>query len=288
MCYGKCMDYTLVKETFESPLVQIALTLTGIFLLQIISGRVIGRIVERAVRSHHYKNAVDEQKREATLITIFQTLSAAVIWIIGAILILSQLNVNLAALATGAGLVGIIIGVGAQSTISDFVAGIAIIIENQYRVGDIVTLTAAGKETSGVVEDITIRVTRLRDLDGNLHTIRNGLTDVVTNRTFDYANVNVDIGVAYESDIDVVERVINKVGKAIANDETWKSHIIEPIAFLRVDGFEDSAVRIKALGKVEPAKQWDVAGEFRRRIKKAFEENGVTIPFPQVVVHKDK
>ncbi len=288
MCYCGGMDLDVIKQTLSSTIVQVALAVVVTLLLQIISGRVVGRIVRRAVMGHRYKTALDEKKREQTLTQIFQTASAAIIWIVGAVVILSQLNINVAALATGAGFIGLIIGIGAQSAISDTVAGIFIIIENQYRVGDIVTLHAAGKETSGVVEDITIRVTRLRDLDGNLHIIRNGMTDIMTNRTFNYANVNVDIGVAYESDVDVVEKVINEVGKQMATDEAWKARIIEPIAFLRVDGFEDSAVRIKALGKVEPAAQWDVAGEFRRRIKKAFEKNGVTIPFPQVVIHKDK
>ncbi len=282
------MDTQVVKETLDNTVVQICITILITLVLQIISGRFVGRIVKHAVRGHRYKSALDEKKREDTLTKIFQTASAAVIWLVGAIVILSQLHINIAALATGAGLIGLIIGIGAQSAISDFLAGIFIIAENQYRVGDIVSLRAAGQDISGVVEDITIRVTRLRDLDGKLHTVRNGLTDSVTNFTFNYANVNVDIGVAYESDIDTVERVINEVGATMAKEEAWEARIIEPVAFLRVDGFEDSAVRIKALGKVEPAAQWDVAGEFRRRIKKAFEKNGVTIPFPQVVVHKDK
>lgn len=277
----------MILEILRNPISQIALTIVGVFLAQIVAGRVVGKIVKHAVMSHKYQNAIDEKKREDTLIKIFQTASAAIIWLVGAVVILSQLNINIAALATGAGLIGLIIGIGAQSAISDLLAGMFVIIENQYRVGDIVTLNAGGKEISGVVEDITIRVTRLRDLDGKLHTVRNGLTDSVTNMTFSYANVNVDIGVAYESDIDVVERVINEVGESMAKDETWKTRIIEPVAFLRVDGFEDSAVRVKALGRVEPAAQWDVAGEFRRRLKKAFEQNGVTIPFPQVVVHKN-
>ena len=265
------MDYTLIKYIVDNPIVQVCLTLLAVLLLQVIASNLIGHIVHRAVRSHKYNSKLDERKRENTLTNIFRTAITVVLWIVGFIVILSQLHVNITALLTGAGLVGIIFGIGAQSAISDFLAGVFVIAENQYRVGDIVTLTASGKEISGVVEDITIRITRLRDMDGNLHTVRNGLTTIVTNRSFDYANINVDIGVSYDSDIDLVERVINEVGTSISQDETWSKYIKEPIAFLRVDGFDDSAVRVKAFGKVEPAKQWDVAGEFRRRIKKAFE-----------------
>jgi len=100
-----------------------------------------------------------------------------------------------------------------------------------------------------------------------------------------YANVNLDVGVAYDSDIDKVEKIINDVGVELSEDEEWKDRIYEPIEFLRVDSFGDSAVNIKALGKVMPGEQWAAAGEYRRRLKKAFEKNGIQIPFPQRVVH---
>lgn len=265
--------------------VKIALTILAAFLVQFISTRVISRVVRHAVRRHKHETRLDEKKREKTVATIFHTASTFSIWVLATVIILGELNVNIAAIATGAGLIGVVVGFGAQSTIGDILAGMFVIAENQYRVGDIVTLNAAGQPMSGVVEDITLRITQLRDLDGNLHTIRNGLIDIVTNSTFGFANVNIDIGVSYDADIDAVEQVVNEVGKNMANSETWSPHIKEPIAFLRVDGFDQSSVRIKALGVVEPAKQWEVAGEFRRRIKKAFEQKGIGIPFPQVVVH---
>jgi small-conductance mechanosensitive channel len=270
---------------FHHPFTQIALILIVAVVLQIIIRRTIDRIVHRVLRRHKYASQLDEEKREHTLTTIFRTASAVVIWTTVIVLILVQLDVNIAALLTGAGVLGIIVGLGAQSAIRNFLAGLFIIAENQYRVGDIVTLTAAGKDISGVVEDITIRITRLRDLDGNLYTVQNGEVTVVSNSSFGYANVNIDISVAYNSDVDAVEKVMNDVGKAMLDDAKWSPHIFEPIQFFRVDGFEDSAVRIKALGKVEPAMQWELAGEYRRRIKKAFEKHHIEIPFPQQVVH---
>lgn len=275
----------ILLAIWHNPFTQIALTLAVAIIIQITIRRTIERIVHRVVRGHKYASQIDEEKREHTLTTIFRTASAVVIWIIVIILILWHLDVNIAALMTGAGVVGIIVGFGAQSAIRDFLAGIFIITENQYRVGDIVTLTVAGKDISGIVEDITIRITRLRDLDGNLYTARNGEVDLVSNSSFGYANVNIDIGVAYEADVDQVEKVMNQVGQAMLEDDEWSQHIFEPIQFFRVDGFEDSAVRVKALGKVEPAMQWELAGEYRRRIKKAFEKHGIEIPFPQRAVH---
>jgi small-conductance mechanosensitive channel len=295
MDYGALSD--TVRSIFSHAAIQVIGTIIIAIVLQLVVGATIGRVVRRLVGGYEvhgkklgkkYGTHLDEEKREHTLVSLFRTAAAVAIWLVAIIVILWQLNINLAALMTGAGLIGIIVGFGAQSAIRDFLAGIFIIAENQYRVGDIVTLHTGSNDISGVVEDITIRITRLRDLDGNMHIVQNGSPIVVTNLTFDYANVNVDVSVAYESDVDKVEKVMNKVGQDMAEDELWKEHIVEPIQFLRVDGFEDSAVRIKALGKVEPAKQWDVAGEFRRRIKRAFEKNGIQIPFPQVVVHNSK
>lgn len=286
------MDLSGLAEAFSEVLNNKAvrvIIITGVILLvQAVAYMVIDRIVRRSVRSNKYEHKVDEEKREQTLINIFHTAATVAIWIIGVIIILSEIGVNLAALATGAGVVGVIIGIGAQSFIKDLLAGVSIIIENQYRVGDIVTIDTGGTQTSGLVEEITIRITRLRDLDGNLHIIQNGAAIIVTNQSFDYANVNIDVSVSYDSDVDMVERVINEVGEKMIKDETWQEHLIEPVKFLRVDNFGESGIIIKALGKVRPGMQWDVAGEFRRQLLSAFEKNGVTIPLPQVVVHETK
>lgn len=278
----------ILLSILQNPFTQIAITLTVAIVIQIVLRRTIERIVHSIVKGHRYASPVDAEKRDHTLTTIFRTASAVVIWTTTIVLVLLQLNVNLAALMTGAGVLGIIVGLGAQSAIRNFVAGLFIIAENQYRVGDIVTLTVAGKDISGVVEDITVRITRLRDLDGNLYTLQNGEVTIVSNASFGYANVNIDISVAYETDVDKAEAVMNRIGNEMAADTKWAPHIFDPIQFVRVDGFEDSAVRIKALGKVEPAMQWELAGEYRRRIKKAFEKAGIEIPNSQRVVHTIK
>lgn len=273
----------LASEVFSYPIPKVLLTILIVLIVQIIFKATIDRIVRRAVRGHHYDTMIDEKKREDTLASIFNTASALTLWAVAVVVIIYQLDFNLMPLLTGAGLIGIIIGFGAQTTIKDFLAGTFIIIENQYRVGDVVTLEVNGNNLSGEVEDITIRITRLRDIDGNLIVVSNGAINSVTNLTFKYANVNVDLTVSYDADIDKVEKVINQVGDEMAHDKDWGEHIFEPIQFLRVDEFGEIGIRVKALGKVEPAAQWELAGEFRRRIKKAFEKNGIEMPYQQAI-----
>lgn len=279
---------TDLGEFYSHPASQIVTTIVVIAVVQLIVRESIVPIVRRVVKRHPHQSKIEEQKREDTLVSIFRTASGTVLWTLGAVIILTELHVNLSALLTGAGLVGVIVGLGAQNVIKDYLAGIYIIAENQYRVGDIVMLEGTGATggVAGVVEEITIRITKLRDLDGNLHFVRNGLAAVITNMSFQFANVNVDLRVGYDSDIDQVEEIVNEVGAKLALDPKWQDATIEPVQFLRLDSFADSYVVVKAVGKVRPASQWDIAAQFRRRIKKAFEEHGIDIPMPQVVVHE--
>lgn len=253
-------------------------------VIQFVVRDYIGRVVEKAVRGKKYKNAKEERQREQTLTGLFRTALTIAIWFIGSILILNEFEVNLAALATGAGLVGIVIGFGAQSTVKDFLSGIFIILENQYRVGDVVSIGGH----AGIVEQVTIRTTKLRDLDGSVYFIPNGEVNTVQNMTLEYSGLIIDVGVSYDTDIDKAKDVMNKVGQELADDPDWKDRIIEPVEYLRLDSFGDSSVNLKAVGKTIPIEQWNVAGEYRTRLKKAFEKNGIEIPFPQRVVHQAK
>lgn len=273
-----------VIELLDGNASQVLIIAFALVVTQVIVRRFLGLLVHKIVQRHHYTTERAGQQREETIMSVFGTSTAVILWIIGLFMVLAALQVDLGALLTGAGLIGIIVGFGAQSTIKNLLAGVFVILENQYRVGDIVTINGV----SGVVEVLTIRITKLRDLDGDLHVIQNGDINIITNHTFGYSSVNIDIGVSYDSNIDAVEKTINKVGEELAADTHWSSRFIEPIKFLRVDEFSDSAIVIKSLGKVAPAAQWEVAGEFRRRLKQAFDKAGIEIPFPQRVVHQAK
>jgi small conductance mechanosensitive channel len=163
-----------------------------------------------------------------------------------------------------------------------FVTGLFIILENQYRVGDAVNIAGVG----GAVEDITLRVTVLRYLDGVVHHIPHGEVKTVSNMAKGFARVNFNIGVSYSSDLETVIETINEVGEDLVNDDYFKGIITKKPEFLRVDEFADSAVIVKILGETKPLSQWEVTGELRKRLKIAFDKKGIEIPFPQMVLHK--
>jgi small conductance mechanosensitive channel len=277
-----------IIQFFDNPVSKIILIIAIAIIAHRVATTLISNLIRRTIRRHALETKSDRQKREDTIGNVFNATAGLVIWLVAIGAILNVLNFDLASIATGAGFLGIIIGLGAQATIRDYLAGVSILLENQYRVGDIVTVSggSTGIGTSGVVEEISLRITKLRDLDGTLNIVRNGEASVITNRTYKYSSVIIDIGVAYNSDIDAVERTMNEVGCAIQNDVTFADDIVEPIAFLRINHFKESSVIIRAVGKVKPSLQWQIAGEYRRRLLKAFKAEKIEIPLPQIVVHQ--
>lgn len=256
----------------------------GAFVFAKIGKIFVEKFVRKVIISDHFLNKEAERKREDTLISIFANVLKIIIWIVALMMILAEFGVNIGPIIAGAGIVGLAVGFGAQNLIKNFISGFFIILENQYRVDDIVCLN----DTCGLVEDITLRMTVLRDLDGTVHHIPNGDISKASNKSKFFARVNLDIGVGYNSDLEKVIKVVNKVGKDLAKDSEWKDAIIEPPQFLRVNDFGDSAIEIKILGDTKPLKQWDVTGELRKRLKVAFDKEGIEIPFPQRVIHQVK
>lgn len=259
----------------SSPVFRVFLTICGLILAQVLLRTSIDRIVEQTVRRHKHTSQTEEHKREATLKNVFHTTSTITLWVIGVIIILWELDVKIGPLLTGAGLVGVVAGLGAQNLIKDGLAGVFIILENQIRVGDIVTLSTPTATVSGLVEDVTVRTTRLRDLDGNLHILTNGAIGVITNQSFQFAQVNIDIFITYETDVDLVEKLINEAGVLTTKTAALKEDIIDPIEFLRVDHLGEAFVTVKALGKVKPGSQWSIAGDFRRHLKVLFAKHKI-------------
>lgn len=260
----------------------VALVLVLAYFLSLIAKRVITRIVRRAIVPQNFKSKRDEEQREDTLISILTTATRVTIWTAAILTVLAMLGVNIGPLLAGAGIAGVALGFGAQTMVKDFLAGLFILGENQYRVGDVLQVNQG---VSGVVEKITLRMTKLRDLDGNVHYVPNGEIQIATNMTMEYAQATVDIGVAYDSNIDKVEAIIDVVGEEIYEEEAWRGVVLEPPHMLRVDSFGDSAIMIKVVCKTAPIRQWDVKSEILRRVKKAFDKEGIEIPFPQRVVH---
>lgn len=244
----------------------------------------IGKLIRKIVTPNHFSSKEAEKKREDTLTQIFSTSLGIVISVLAFFLILQEVGIDIAPFLAAAGIVGLALGFGGQYLIRDLISGLFIIMENQYRIGDVVTIN----DTSGSVENISMRMTTLRDLDGTVHHVPHGEIKMVSNLSKDFARVNLNIGVSYSAKIEKVISVVNKVGNELAQDKEWAEHIITAPQFLRVNDFADSAVEIKILGETKPLMQWDVAGELRKRLKLAFDKEDIEIPFPQRVIHQAK
>lgn len=262
--------------------IKIVLIGLAAYLLNIILGRIIIRAVRIAVVRDETMTEEAEIKREDTLIHIFKGALRIILIILAVLMILQEAGLKIGPILAGAGIAGLAIGFGAQSLVKDVISGLFMIIENQYRIGDIIKIDDIG----GTVEKITLRLTTLRDINGTVHHIPNGEIKRVSNLSKDFARVNFDIGVSYNSNLEHVIEVINRTGKELAEDPAFADAIISPPRFLRVNDFGDSAIIIKILGDTKPLRQWEITGEMRKRLKIAFDREGIVIPFPQRVIHK--
>ncbi|MBE0614509.1 MAG: mechanosensitive ion channel family protein [Burkholderiales bacterium] len=223
----------------------------------------------------------EQVKRAETLGRVFRYLASVVVMVVAVTLILSELGIAVAPILGAAGVIGLAVGFGAQSLVKDYFAGFFILLENQMRQGDVVDI--AGK--AGLVEEITLRYVRLRDYDGNVHFVSNGLITTVTNMSRGYAQSVVDVGVAYREDTDEAVAVMREVGAELRADKVFGAKILDDLEVAGVDKWDDSAVILRCRFKVQPLEQWGVRREFLRRLKKAFDARGIEIPFPHLTVY---
>jgi len=252
------------------------------YLIRKFVGIFIKKIIRKIIVSDHFLTKEAEIKREDTLISIFNVSLGILIWLLAFLMILQEIGIAIGPLLAAAGIAGLAFGFGGQYLIRDLISGLFIIMENQYRIGDVVCFDG----TCGLVEDISMRMTTLRDLDGTVHHVPHGEIKKVSNLSKQFARVNLNMGIAYNSNLEQVISVVNKVGHELANDPAWKEFILKPPQFLRINDFGDSAIVIKILGDTKPLKQWDVTGELRKRLKIAFDQEGIEIPFPQRVIYQ--
>ena len=221
------------------------------------------------------------QKRTDTLSSILVKIAGTIILVIAVITILPEFGVNIATLIAGIGVGGLAIAFAAQSLVRDYITGFFIILEDQYRVGDVVSIAGV----AGGVEEIALRRTILRDLDGNVHSVPNGKVELSTNMTKQFSRVNLDISVGYGEKLELVMEEINKICNEIAEDPKWKPDLVTAPAVVRVNKLGDSGIDIKIMGDTKPSRQWDVMGELRLRIKSKFDAKGIEIPWPHTKVY---
>ena len=221
------------------------------------------------------------EKRLDTLLGIIRSIIKIIAWAMIAMLFLRKLGIDIAPIIAGAGIVGLAVGFGAQELVRDFISGFFMLLENQIREGDVAIVNGTG----GLVEHVGLRTIVLRDLSGVVHVFQNGKVNTLSNMTKRWSGMVFDIGVAYKEDTDRVHQVITQVAEELRADPDFNNKILEPIEVFGVDQFADSAVVIKARFKTKPIEQWAVGREFRRRLKKAFDEQGIEIPFPHRTVY---
>ncbi len=283
-------------------LVAVLLIFLAAAILSRLARRVITRVVTRTASESHdalraitrrapgaqsgltpeQQAAIDARRvqRAETIASVVSSVAVFVIWLLAVFIALSQVGLNIGPLLAGAGIVGVALGFGAQSLVRDFLSGTFMILEDQYGVGDIVDVG----EATGVVEAVTLRVTRLRDVEGTVWHVPNGEITRVGNLSQLWSRSLLDIAVAYDTDLDFAGEVITRVANGMAEEAEWAEEILEPPELWGVQQFGANEVVLRLVMKTRPASQWKVNREFRRRIKYAFDAEGIEIPFPQRTV----
>jgi moderate conductance mechanosensitive channel len=257
---------------------RIVLILAGTWIVQAMATRLIRTF---RVRIAARMKGTEEVRRAETLGRVFRYLATVVIGLVGGVLVLAECGVSVAPILGAAGVVGLAVGFGAQSLVKDYFTGIFLLIENQIIKGDIVQVA----DKAGLVEDMTLRYVQLRDYEGNVHFVPNGLISTVTNMSRGYAYAVVDIGIAYREEIDVALDVMRKVAGEIAMDAAFADRILAAFEVAGVERWDDSAIVLRGRFKVRPLEQWNVRREYLRRLKGAFDAAGIEIPFPHVTLY---
>lgn len=245
---------------------------------------VFWELVSSAIERYLARSADGEVQLSARAKTLLPLLRKALLIVVATIvsfIVLSEIGVNIGPLLAGAGVVGLAIGFGSQTLVKDVITGVFILAEDQFAVGDVVRVN----DKAGLVEEITIRTIRLRDVGGNVHMIPFSSVGMVENMTKDFSRYVFDVGIAYREDVDEVIEVLRDLGAEMQEDDHYGALINQPIEIMGLDKFGDSAVIVRARLTTKPIKQWEVGREFNRRMKRRFDELGIEIPFPHQTIY---
>lgn len=282
----------IFRQYFDTLNLQVLINSSVRILLIIVIAWIAMRLVKTLLNSLEkrliHKSRIEGEplsetsKRVETLIKLIHQAVALVLWIVLLLVILKEIGVDIAPILAGAGILGLAVGFGAQNLVRDFISGFFFILENQVRVGDVVLINGTG----GLVDAVNFRTIVLRDLSGTVHVFPNGTINTLSNMTHTWSAWVFDIGVAYKEDTDRVTEVIKDVGRQMREDSDFGPQIIEDIEVFGVNKFADSAVEIRGRIKTRPIEQWKVGREFQRRIKSAFDEQGIEIPFPHRTIYR--
>jgi moderate conductance mechanosensitive channel len=247
------------------------------------ANRFAGSVIRNAEHEITAGDDLKTNERRKRLHTVGATLRrffGILIWSAAILMVLRELDVDITPVLTGAGILGLAVGFGAQTLVKDIISGLFLIAEDQVRIGDAAEVNGIG----GSVEQINLRTIVLRDLHGVVHTIANGEIRTLANRSKDFSYYVIDIGVGFDDDKDRIVEVVREVAQQLCQDPGFAPSILAPLEVLGVDAFKASEVTLRFRIKTLPLRQWDVGRELRRRIKKAFDAQGIQIPGPQMTV----
>lgn len=259
-------------------LIIIVIGLIVYFIFQRIIPRIIRRTVTLQMRR---KPQIEIQKRSKTISRVLRNTIGILIGMLVLFTILAEIGISIGPALASLGILGLAVGFGAQGLVKDIINGLFILLENPYGVGDVVKVAGI----AGLVEEINLRRTILRDLDGIVHYVPNGEINIASNFTREFSRVNMNISVGYGENLDRVIAVINSVCSEMVKEKEWNQKIIKTPQVLRVDALGESGIDIKILGETQPIAQWDVMGELRKRIKAEFDKQGIEIPWPHTKVY---
>jgi len=254
-----------------------------LLLLALAANRFAASVIRRAegeITDGSDYRAEERRKRAQTIGATARRFFSILIWTAAALMALRELDVDITPVLTGAGIIGLAVGFGAQTLVKDIISGLFLIAEDQVRIGDVVQVNGIG----GAVEEINLRTLVLRDLEGVVHVISNGEIRTLANKSKDFAYYVIDIGVAYDDDTDPIVEVVKETARDLLQDPAYASSILEPLEVLGVDAFKPSEVTLRFRIKTLPMRQWEVGRELRRRIRKAFDARGIRIPVPQMQI----
>jgi small conductance mechanosensitive channel len=253
-----------------------------LILLAFAANRFAASVVRRAERemTESEDGSDERRKRAETVAGTARRFISGLIWSAAALMALRELGVDITPILTGAGIIGLAVGFGAQTLVKDMISGLFMIAEDQVRIGDVVQINGIG----GAVEAINLRTIVLRDVEGMVHIIANGEIRTLSNRSKEFAYYVIDLGVGYDDDTDRIVEVVRAAAAELMLDPAYAPSILEPLEVMGVDAFKPSEVTLRFRIKTLPLKQWDVGRELRRRLKKALDVQGIRIPFPQLEV----
>jgi small-conductance mechanosensitive channel len=274
-------DFNFGLSAIVNGAIQAIIILLIAFIIVIVARRVIPKLIGARIPKIREETPDQLAVRSQTLSRIVVQVVSVLIWVLAIVMILSQLGIEIAPLLAGIGVAALALGFAAQNIIRDYLHGFFIIMEDWYRAGEVAVIQGTG----GLVENITLRRTVLRDLNGTLHIFPNSRVEQASNMTRDWSRVNLDVTVAYKENLDNVIKVINEVGQGMKDDPNWGQDLLTAPAVTRVNNLGDHGVEIKILADTKPIKQWGLMGELRKRLKDRFDEAGIEIPWPHTKVY---